>query len=91
MLVLAYSNAHVTHTNESIRNDISSDWAVPTPGLVANRGLNRHILVTPALRRTPMSVRHGPGVPTKLYTGVGGWDKNAVALKEMKSNEEPLP
>ena len=27
----------------------------------------------------------------KLYTGVGGWDKNAVALKEMKSNEEPLP
>ena len=27
----------------------------------------------------------------KLYTGVGGWDKNAVALKEIKPNEEPLP
>ena len=27
----------------------------------------------------------------KLYTGVGGWDKNVMALKEIKSNEEPLP
>ena len=27
----------------------------------------------------------------KLYTGGGGRDKNAMALKEMKSNEEPLP
>ena len=26
----------------------------------------------------------------KLYTGVGWWDKNAMALKEMKSDEEPL-
>ena len=38
-----------------------------------------------------MSVRHRPGIGTKLYTGVGGWDKNAVVLKKMKSNEEPLP
>ena len=27
----------------------------------------------------------------KLYTGVGGWGKNAVALKDMNTNEEPLP
>ena len=27
----------------------------------------------------------------KLHTGEGGRDKNAMALKEMKSNEEPLP
>ena len=27
----------------------------------------------------------------KLYTGVGGWDKNAMALKEIKTNEEPMP
>ena len=35
-----------------------------------------------------MSVRHRPGVGIgmKLSTGVGGRDKNAVALKEMKSN-----
>ena len=26
----------------------------------------------------------------KLCTGVGGWDKDAVPLKEIKSNEEPL-
>ena len=26
----------------------------------------------------------------KLYTGGGGRDKNAMARKEMKSNEEPL-
>ena len=25
----------------------------------------------------------------KLYTGVGGRGKNAMALKEMESNEEP--
>ena len=25
----------------------------------------------------------------KLYTGVGGREKNAMALKEMKSNKEP--
>ena len=36
-----------------------------------------------------MSVRHRPGVEMKLYIGVGGSDNNAVALREMKSNEEP--
>ena len=37
-----------------------------------------------------MSERLRPRV-MKLYRGEGGRDKNAMALKEMKSNEEPLP
>lgn len=26
----------------------------------------------------------------KLYTGVGGWENNAMTLNEVKSNEESL-
>ena len=26
----------------------------------------------------------------KLYTGVGGWENNAMTLKEIESNEESL-
>ena len=31
-----------------------------------------------------------PWSEMRLYTGVGGWEKNDMALKETKSNEEPL-
>ena len=35
-----------------------------------------------------MSERHRPGVKMKLYPDVG---KSVMALKEIKSNKEPLP
>ena len=40
--------------------------------------------------KLPTPKRRRPGVSMKLYTGVGGWGKNAMALNEKKSNEEPI-
>ena len=40
--------------------------------------------------KLPTHRRHRPGVSMKLYTGVRGWGKNAMALNEKESNEEPI-
>ncbi len=42
------------------------------------------------LERTPMPRRHRPGVKMRLHTGAGGRGKASMALKEIKSNEEPF-
>ena len=37
-----------------------------------------------------MPMRHRPGVlASYVYTGAGGWERNAVTLNEKDSHEEP--
>ena len=75
---------------------LKCDWAISTPGLTSlkrppNRGLKRHIRA-PSAKKTPMSMRHGPGVKMTLsiyvQVWVSGTKKCVMTLKEIKSNKE---